>query len=128
MLFLIRTQGRTRPKPTQLYLYLQLDPFVSDPIRGVLGSPRNPPISNNIFKISHGGGSGGSLHAARVSHSITISLRTKSELLKCWQRMRDLNPKSEVSATCIVKKAYCNMNTSLLIAVDRRCHGDTAST
>eukprot|EP01047_Picozoa_sp_COSAG01_P069248 COSAG01_NODE_10192_length_2225_cov_5.393227_2_plen_88_part_00 len=29
---------------------------VIDPIRGVLGSPRNPPISNNIFKISHGGG------------------------------------------------------------------------
>jgi hypothetical protein len=29
---------------------------VSDPIRGVLGSPTNPPISNNIFKISHGGG------------------------------------------------------------------------
>ena len=26
-----------------------------DPIRGVLGSPRNPPISNNIFKISHAG-------------------------------------------------------------------------
>ena len=58
--------GWWRP-PTAGYRHSKQLDYVSDPIRGVLGSPRNPPISNNIFKISHGGGSRGSLHSPRVS-------------------------------------------------------------
>ena len=71
---------------------------------------------------SCGGVASGAAVPASAPTGLLSASRRKSELLKSRRPTRDLNLKSEVSATFLTKKAYSNMNTSLLIAVQSYTH------